>query len=248
MLKKVISSGVIPEFLLPTKFRRFITPKYFRVKMLESKLGYFYIDPMPTEQELDSYYSERYWSTRSGKSNLINNRDLEHFLLLEPYIKNEANFSFLNFGAGHGGISHLVKLAKPLSNVINIEPSVMSFKHDSNWSVYSSIESVREKVDIIYGSHSLEHVNNLEKYQELFRSLLKPEGLVFWEVPNAFFPGNGGSDGKLHVPHTYYFTRLYFDNVYSKVIMNGCWDDRTFPSTLVDDEPEGGVIRFLGRF
>jgi hypothetical protein len=124
----------------------------------------------------------------------------------------------------------------------------MTSSYKSNWSVLSSIQKVGSKVDLIYGSHSLEHVNDLEKFQGYFRRLLKPEGLVFWEVPNALFQGNGGSDGLVVVPHTYYFTRAYFNNVYPRVIVNGCWDDKEVPGVFVNDDCKGSVIRFLGGF
>ena len=32
----------------------------------------------------------------------------------------------------------------------------------------------------------------------------------FWEVPNALCPSNGVQLGKIDIPHTYYFTTLFF--------------------------------------
>jgi len=65
-----------------------------------------------------------------------------------------------------------------------------------NWVVYNDIEKVSEKVDFIYGSHSLEHVRDLDKLEIIFNKILNNNGYIFFEVPNALVDSNGGSKRK----------------------------------------------------
>ena len=73
--------------------------------------GYFFVDPMPSIDELNEYYSSFYWepNKKAKKIHGANSRDFLHYNLLKEYIPQELSQGkvFLNFGAGHGGISHL---------------------------------------------------------------------------------------------------------------------------------------------
>ena len=55
-------------------------------KLKESNDGYFYLDPMPSEEELTHYYSNVYWDSRSGKGNQVSCRELVHYHLLKKFI------------------------------------------------------------------------------------------------------------------------------------------------------------------
>ena len=64
---------------------------------------------MPDAELLNSYYSAAYWE-EWGKQEKIKIRDIDHFLFLKKHIPmlDTRSLTFLNFGAGHGGISHLL--------------------------------------------------------------------------------------------------------------------------------------------
>lgn len=48
--------------------------------------GYWRVSPMPSDEELSSYYSSDYWNQRGGKPTLINGRDLVHHIILNENI------------------------------------------------------------------------------------------------------------------------------------------------------------------
>jgi hypothetical protein len=54
----------------------------------ESDNGYFYVDPMPTKKELDTYYQNAYWGSRSGNRYGVKIRDLIHYDILKKLIPN----------------------------------------------------------------------------------------------------------------------------------------------------------------
>ena len=81
---------------------------------------------------------------------------------------------------------------------------------------------------------------------------MKPNGFVFWEVPNAECPANGAMRRKIDVPHTYYFRKSYFENVFSKILINEAFhqthDFGIFQDWAKYQNSEGAVIRVLGKF
>ena len=107
--------NIIPNRIIPKKLKKnFVTGKifYFKRKIKYSNKGYFYVNPLPSQQELNSYYKNYYWEWLTSGSKMdvgINRRDLEHYKLLKEYCPElyDSKSKILNFGAGDGGISHL---------------------------------------------------------------------------------------------------------------------------------------------
>ena len=70
----------------------------------------------------------------------------------------------------------------------------------------SSIEEAGERqYDLIYSSHSLEHVQNLHETLYEFNSIVKANGYVFIEVPNI--ANRTVFEMMHHAPHTYNFSQ-----------------------------------------
>ena len=66
---------------------------------------YWNLNPMPSSSDLLLFYEKSYWQKyRTSQTNLIQSRDLEHYI----YITSKIDFfstprSILNFGSGPGG-------------------------------------------------------------------------------------------------------------------------------------------------
>jgi len=218
----------------------------------ESEQGFFYLDPMPTEAQLNEYYQNIYWDSRSGKNYGASTRDLVHYNLLKTYIPEEMSEgkAFLNFGAGHGGISNLCWLDG--LDVVNVEPSNLPKFYEQRWTTFESVTEVPDaSVDIIYGSHSLEHVQDIEKFKKEVKRILKPKGVLFWEVPNANAPKNGAQTGKVDIPHTYYFKTDFFAKWFTETLLcKGYEQSQSFDviERWADfEKATGPVVRALGR-
>lgn len=202
------------EIVFPTLFlKKIYAYGLFISKSLQySNNGYWWINPMPSKNDLDLYYRKFYYLEKQSNSHLTE-RDIFHYqILLEevPKIVN-GGLVFLNFGAGVSGISELVNSFG--NKVINIEPSSVLLSKNQNVTYLKDITELREKIDIFYASHSLEHVTDIESLENTVNKMLRKGGVYFAEVPNANFLGNGGADGKICEPHTYYFEEKYFQNL-----------------------------------
>lgn len=251
-IKQRLARGLSRHGLLPDRYRdRIRRIETFADKELKwSDGGYWYLDPMPSEEDLDWYYASLYWSERPGKSEAVGLRDIEHWQLLTTHIPTLASspIRFLNFGAGHGGVSWLMHAAG--HDVVNVEPSGIDAELADRWSTVRDLREAEGPFDLVYGSHSLEHVQDLDEFMGLVRASTRPGGHIFFEVPNCrqtacHSPRNGGQDGVIRVPHTYYFSRDYFAGLPFRRIHNATYLESGFPRTRCEAD-EGSVIVFLG--
>jgi SAM-dependent methyltransferase len=230
-----------------------IDPKgIFSGRNLEyDELGFWKVDPMPSELELNQYYESQYWHSR-GAQPLVIKRDFMHFQMLAELIPESLSqqLTILNFGAGHGGISYLFWAAG--HSVINLDPGMKSFRRDSSWLQINSWDQIPDtSVDLVYGSHSLEHVNSVENALIEVNRVTKSSSYIFWEVPNGESSGNGPKENKVYPPHTYYFTTAFFESEYPNCLVNATFNEditkesNSWRDFQADLGKPGGVIRVL---
>lgn len=220
-------------------------------KIKFNKNGYFKISPMIDETEIVKYYEDEYWENYLSVENVtrFTNRDLFHFDMIIKLTNIQIGDTvFLNFGAGHGGLSHLFYILG--SKVVNIDYDRFLFElnqDDKNWTCYNDLKEIRNvKFDLIYASHSLEHVLDIDDIIQNIYNLLETGGYLFVEVPNCESNKtlNGGSDFKIHVPHTYYFTRNFFERLPLETIHCEIYNDN---NEICQNNILGSSIRYLGR-
>ena len=190
---------------------------FLKKRLLWDQKGFYSIYPMPTKKDLDLYYSSLYWGARSDSKELLNQRDIWHFEFFSQRYSLGKSGTAINFGSGHGGISYLLAAAGWC--VINIDPSDNKVAYESRISKLSDLSEVEPKsVDFFYASHSLEHVTDINEIISQIYRIAKPGCFVMIEVPNAAMRvtkntdlSNGGADGKIRPPHTFYFTKAFFE-------------------------------------
>lgn len=167
--------------------------------------GYWHVNPMPSENDLNNYYEKTYRSS-FGLDFGVTKRDIRHYQILknvDPGFDDKRK-KILNFGAGNGGISIILHLLG--HDVTNVEPSGMIKFFLTRWVTVKSLSEIKNiKYDLIYGSHSLEHVQDIDKTNKLLDKISKKTTIFFWEVPNANHPNSGSRLNIIDVPHTYYF-------------------------------------------
>lgn len=213
--------------------------------------GYWKVNPMPSDSQLADYYATTYWSARGDQPSRLRGRDLSHFLDLDPLLDSVATTSAnerkaLNFGAGHGGISFLLR-AKGF-RVLNVDPSPTP----SPFFITSTeLPSERDEFGLVYSSHSLEHVTDPESTIKALVDCLRPGGILYVEVPNAL-AGMSSQDEHdrhgpaMHPPHTVYFTRTFFEGLPLRTVRLGTFDYQDDVSGLWRDDDVGEVIRYIG--
>lgn len=187
---------------------------YKKLKYNDS--GYYYVHPKFTEEELHTYYKDYYLKSFRLNVNFgVMAQDFFHFQIMIDTIPNFNELKqFLNFGSGHGGISHILDIKIKDCEIINIDPTQSPLKlAKTNIRHEFFLQALENNsVDLIYSSHSLEHVADIDKTIKEFKRILKPEGYIFLEVPNADHPEDGPQIGKIDIPHTFYFQKKYFLN------------------------------------
>lgn len=228
---------------------------FSKCKLKYSDEGFYFLSPMPTTKDLNAYYSSTYWDSRGasiGKNYGISTRDIVHYRILKEFIPHklkEGNV-FVNFGAGNGGVSNLLWLNG--IDVLNVEPSTIPKFYNERWKTVKEISEVQDNsVDILYGSHSLEHVQDIDTFKTHVSRILKADGFVFWEVPNANDPKNGAQNNHVDIPHTYYFQKKFFNNWFSKLLLCDAYEQSQKFDIIQDwqkyKNEKGSVIRALGQ-
>ena len=216
-------NGGLKETYRFYKLNKYEKNIFGKKKLTWNNLGYWQVDPMPSKEELEKFYSEIYWlNNKYYKNNLVIPRDLDHFKFydINTIDKFDKKINFMNFGAGHGGISYL--MASNKHNVFNVEPSeIQSFAYENiinfkNIDVIINEKKFFENFDIIFSSHTLEHLADPLDFFRKISNLIKNDGLVLIEVPNCRKSkitknyAEGGCDGKITGSHLIYFTEDFF--------------------------------------
>lgn len=221
-------------------------------EILYSEYGYWFVDPMPSVEELDSYYSNSYWAARDDRNIMLKDRDIAHVLQLSETHKelllSSSNKVAVNFGAGHGGASILFHILG--FRVINVDPYPIDSEYFEH---FRSLTEIIDEIDIVYASHSLEHVTDVDRTMKNIIRILKPGGILFIEVPNAEHPNyqisdiDGNLRPSIQIPHTYYFTSKFFKQIGLEEIYCDSYNYGDNRSGTLDLRGKGEVIRFLGR-
>lgn len=214
--------------------------------LLWDSRGFWIVNPMPSETELSNYYSEQYWANRTDAQSWLRFRDVDHFLELEPFlaeIGERRHRVAINFGSGHGGCSFLFRAAG--FQVWNVDPA----RHESGMFQHAEgIQDIKEDFDLVYASHSLEHVvNPVEVVRDLI-SGLSPGGIFYAEVPNARRADEmTESQPPMHPPHTVYYTTDFFRRLGLEKLILDTYDYGSDGRGTPTRSDSAEVIRYLGR-
>jgi 2-polyprenyl-3-methyl-5-hydroxy-6-metoxy-1,4-benzoquinol methylase len=234
--------------ILPNSKRKKISLKIKKNKMdsefnrlnIKDKKFYSIVDPLPSPKFFNDYYSTNQWEDYRLKLFPIKKRDLEHFQIIKENNKNfrAKKLEILNFGSGHAGFSILCDLIG--HNVTNLDyffnENITDYK---NIKQISNLEHAHKKFDLIYASHALEHVTDIFETINDFMNVSHSKTKFFFEVPNCFKEENK----KIKSPHTYYFTREFFINLFPEYSFCNTWKNHK-----KCNEDEGHFIRIYGEF
>lgn len=213
--------------------------RFFKSLNLVHNETYCRVDPMPDEVFFSEYYSSNVEEDFKLKQLPIRKRDLEHYDLTKKLFSEfeKTKINILNFGSGHAGFSILCSLNNHKVTNLDyfINQDILNYKNIKN---ITDIKMINEKFDLIYASHSLEHVHNINSILKTFNDISNNDTIFFFEVPNCF----SKQQIKIQPPHTYYFKRDFFFNNFKN--FNFC---KTFLNFKEQDDDSGNVIIFLSR-
>lgn len=159
-----------------------------------TKCGLIRVDPMPTEAELDRYYTDHYRlhyqstleptakSIDRGRKGAVARLDLLASLL-------KPGARILDIGAGGG--EFLAEAKRRGYEAEGVEPNVGFARYaERTYGVkvhiapLNKIDFAGRKFDLIHSFHVFEHLRDPFASMRLVHSLLEPEGIFYIAVPN----------------------------------------------------------------
>ena len=163
--------------------------------------GFGQIQTQIEKSDLIEFYENFYRSKKSRtpinfKSAKLNHKRLDYrsvsqILLGSQYLNYQHVYKFLDIGAGLG--SSFISAKKILKNVkifvieANTDAKEFYKKNFDDITIIDSLKDVKEKMDIVLMSHTVEHIN-FSDVEDLFRDLygnLEDNGILIIEVPHA---------------------------------------------------------------
>ncbi len=184
--------------------------------------GFGQIIPKINNIDLQHYYEEVYRSKSSLSyinfnqifldDSIIDYRSISQLLLGKQYCSNKKKYHFLDIGAGDG--KSFISARKIFKNISlsaiesNNEAKEFYQRYLNDIIVYNSLVEVKEKVDILLMSHSLEHFD-IDDMQTLFQDIqyaLSDDGILIIEVPNADLRDSNILNRFNDTPHVSFFS------------------------------------------
>ena len=181
--------------------------------------------PMPKIKNLDFFYENiyrqinrpPYWVTENDEDSekrYLEDKNLNYLLYLSTLINLKNIQNIYDFGAGFGDLGYAIKKKFPNVNLFCTEhdrqcSNILEKRGYKN----DQLENINEKFDLIITTHSLEHLTDVEIFKK-FNEILKPGGLIFFEVPNCpqeYFSGRP-YDG----PHLLFYTKKSIESICSE--------------------------------
>ena len=159
---------------------------------------FIYKDTTCDQQDLSIEKGEYYSSKKVGSIvdkrflNHFNRRAKDHFNSISKFLDDEKNRNVLDIGSGAG--IFLKYLQERGWNVEGIEPDPVMHSYASNELGLNVFKgkfdewNAEQVYDLVYLSHVLDDLPNVNLNLEKINTLMKPGSLIFLEVPNHSWP------------------------------------------------------------
>lgn len=217
-------------------------------------------NPRPTLAATDLFYDKLYHRFHKAEYPITDNSEYvtrsarlaaPRLKTLKQFLPPEAPLSVFEIGAGVGQFQLAVSGETPW-HVSGIEPGGESFVYCKERGLDVARKYVEEVSgerlhDAIVSFHVLEHVPSPRKFLAIARGLLKPDGILYLEVPNLSRPGGPSLGEFFQFPHLYSFTATTLRNYlvaggFAPVFVA----ERNYSLTMIAklaEQPPGGVER-----
>lgn len=179
--------------------------------------GLVYNNPIPSDEELEEFYGTKYRNNYKGSDRPRGRQIYRNFLRLKTHLDTFDDVfagaeDVLDVGAGSGEFAFA--MAEMGKNVRGNEPNRAYSRYcrealgvDVETGMLDARTAEPGSCDLINLSHVLEHMNQPVEQLALLASFLKPDGLLYVEVPNILDYAATKSKGNLfHFGHIWNFS------------------------------------------
>jgi SAM-dependent methyltransferase len=158
-----------------------------------NKCGLYFLNPMPTANELMSYYPKTYYSYEDKEGGSTWKQSLVRFLRVEPSdldrIAPVESKKILDFGCGSGWSLDLYKEKGYETYGLDLDENAISTAK-KNGHIMSGVDLLTTNYDdsffdFIRSNHSMEHIINPVEVVQEFHRILKDSGKLFIALPNS---------------------------------------------------------------
>jgi len=226
------------KFIIPTK--NFFHSGYDVVICRECNFAY--ADKIPTQDFFESYYKEMSKKTFYLKKSIYKKVNNSYY---EKEMDKRLRYSFSNFkkyinksmkildlGCYTGELMHILKI-NGFKNLIGVDPSRYAGKMAKQKygvkvikaSIFEDLSSIG-KFDFIIINHVLEHIKDLNSFLSIVFSLLKTNGMIYIETPDAnnffisksdkYLPEHQDPFQQFSVEHINFFTKVSLFNLLNR--------------------------------
>lgn len=209
-----------------------------------------------TRKIISNIYGGKYWNERNSETSIVSDYSdvdsegkkrnwVSQYLYCKPYLQNKKNI--LEIGAGAGQASYWFEKSGFL--ITGIEPDERNVKLINQKLEYGKCISgfiedieIKEKFDILWMSHVLEHLVRPDLFLKKIKNNLIHGGIFFIEVPNC--ENRSILNATLvSQPHTYHFSKHSLINICNKAGFKMLRSDYFRPASFV----EGGINKVIKR-
>jgi len=188
-----------------------------------NKCDIVFLNPMPSDKELNKFYSDNYgrymkersleqnWSNLIKELQIISKREIPlRKKILKKYL---LNGSICDVGSSTGMMLEYFKDLKRTSHGIEPSKEHRSFSLSKKHTVFRNFKSVKRKYKNVLNYYVLEHINDPLKFIKSLLNITKDNGRVIIEVPNRndyLFCNTNISSYKnfiMQKMHTLYFSK-----------------------------------------
>lgn len=224
-------------------------------------LGTIY--PKLSEEILVKFYSQDYWVAESGDLETCeNNRTTSTYTMLKEYLNFADIKTGLEFGSASAQLSRYFQMHEKNVTFDCVDPGIVWQEKLKPFirNIYNDIKKIDNTYDMVFGSHSLEHVPDINDYFGYFVQRLNPKGYLYFEIPNSVEKERiFGDEPDYHFPHTYFFTPATFIELAKKFDLE-LISTKTFSQSYTErfagknkhidstmEHPDGAYLRVLLR-
>ena len=163
-----------------------------------------------SKKNLDNYYKSIYKdqnrNLKPSRFSEFNSRFFSQVLFFINHDKLKENLNVLELGPNNQGVLPTLRIFQKKINYYYFEQNNINYNYKNMVKLgeyFDPNKSALPKVDLIWISHSLEHIHpdDLKKMLTCFYESLNIGGKIFIEIPNEF------KSKTLYFPHTLFFSK-----------------------------------------